>query len=340
TVKNKIILVAIISILSTLIYTFSVSSQEMVVEDVSEEVEYDFKTCGLCHAVPEIAKRELGVEEKNRCDGCHGQNNKVIVVASADDPTIKGTKKKKAWVFAGEKKPEGLGTMIYIPAGDFIQGTNIRHADEGPEHTTYVDGYYIGKYETTNQEYKEFIDATGHKRPTHWVTGTYRKGLKYHPVVYVNMFDAQAFCEWRGHRLPHESEWEKAARGTEGFIHPWGNDFDPNKGNVVALGLKHTTPVGSFKEGASPYGLHDMVGNVWEWTDTWFYPYKDRVIPDKDEYYAKKVLTLKGGSWFNCHAYNCGMSAYTFNRSQFSPTVKNNSFGFRCVQEDDGKRAK
>ncbi len=338
--KNKIILVAVISFLSTIIYTYSVSSQEKVYEGASEEVVYNFESCGYCHEVPEIAKRELSVEEKNQCDACHGENNNPIIIASsASTSTASDSEKRKPWERTGDKEPKGLGTMVYIPAGEFIQGTNIRHPDEGPEHTAYLDGYYIDLYEVTNHEYKKFIDTTGYKRPTHWVTGTYHKGKQYHPVVYVDMYDAQAYCKWAGKRLPIESEWEKGARGTDGRIHPWGNEFDPTKGNVVVLGLKDTTPVGSFEEGRSPYGLYDMIGNVWEWTSTLFYYYKgsDVLKSKKEEYFGKKVVTLKGGSWFDCSGYDCGMSAYTFNRSQFSPLIKNNSFGFRCAKDDDGK---
>jgi formylglycine-generating enzyme required for sulfatase activity len=348
--KRKITLATAVAVITTLIYFFPagspVSSRAESVEGASHgavpgEVVYNFETCGNCHAVPEIAGRDLGVEERAQCDACHGENNRVIVAAASTPPVppaTSGSKKKKVW--AQDKEPAGLGTMVYIPAGEFIQGTNMRHADEGPEHTVYLDGYYMDLYEVTNYEYKSFIDAVGYGRPPHWITGTYPKGKKYHPVVYVDMFDGQAYCRWTGKRIPTESEWEKAARGTDGRIHPWGNDFDEKKGNVVALGIKDTTPVGAFEEGRSPYGLYDMIGNAWEWTSTWFYPYEGSDIPAKDEYYAKKVVTLKGGSWFDCSAYNCGMSAYTFNRSQFSPTVKNNSFGFRCAKDGDGKGAK
>ncbi len=362
---RKTALWASVFMLVTLIYSYSAISKEKNPEADSPEiisssaashpagparVEYRFEKCGLCHEVPEIASRELGADERRKCDFCHGASNERVILAAVeaerkvgkpilDIPAPEG-KRRGPWEKLNNVEPKGLGSMVYIPAGEFIQGTNIRHADEGPEHKAYLGGYYIDIYEVTNYEYKQFIDATGYKRPPHWITGKYPKGKKYHPVVYVSMFDGEAYCRRAGKRLPIESEWEKGARGTDGRIHPWGNDFDATKGNIVALGIKDTTRVGSFEEGRSPYGLYDMVGNAWEWTSTWFYPYEGADIPKEDEYYSKKVVTLKGGSWFDCSGYNCGMSAYTFNRSQFSPTIKNNSFGFRCAKDDDGKGAK
>jgi formylglycine-generating enzyme required for sulfatase activity len=361
---RKRVLLASVVILLTLIYSWSAISEEKSFEvdppeaaassalshpalpERPERVEYSFDRCGLCHEVPEIARRELGAAERQRCDFCHAEFNERVILAAVKigepilDIPAPEEKTRGPWEKINNEKPRALGSMAYIPAGEFIQGTNIRHADEGPEHKVYLGGYYIDIYEVTNYEYKRFIDATGYKRPPHWITGTYPRGKKYHPVVYVSMFDADSYCRWAGKRLPIESEWEKGARGTDGRIHPWGNDFDASKGNVVALGIKDTTRVGSFEEGKSPHGLYDMVGNAWEWTSTWFYPYEGSDIPHKDEYYSKKVVTLKGGSWFDCSGYNCGMSAYTFNRSQFSPTIKNNSFGFRCAKDDDRKGAK
>ncbi len=359
---RKTILVVSVVIIAILVYSYSAISEESSHPVVSTEgapasgqsdwprVEYKFEKCGLCHAVPDIAKRELLIDERRKCDFCHGASNERVVLAAVeaerklgkpilDLPAPPG-KKRGPWEKLNNVKPKDLGSMVRIPAGEFTQGTNIRHADEGPEHTAYTDSYYIDRYEVTNYEYKKFVDATGYRRPPHWITGSYPKGKKYHPVVYVNMFDGEAYCRWVGKRLPIESEWEKGARGTDARIHPWGMVFDENKGNVVALGIKDTTRVGAFEEGKSPYGLYDMIGNVWEWTSTWFYPYQGAEIPESDEYYSKRVVTLKGGSWFDCSGYNCGMSAYTFNRSQFSPTVKNNSFGFRCVKDDDKKGAK
>jgi formylglycine-generating enzyme required for sulfatase activity len=207
--------------------------------------------------------------------------------------------------------------------------------DEGPEYVVDVKAFQIDKYEVTNLQYKQFIDATNRKSPSHFRSRTYPEGKVDHPVVYVSWFDAHAYCEWAGKRLPTDIEWEKAARGTDGRDYPWGDDFNVNKLNSPlrwkSLNMEgDTTPAGSFEGGKSPYGLYDMAGNVWEWTDSWYTQYPGNIWPSEN--YGEQYKVLKGGSWWDCSFYQCGVSAPVFNRSYFKQNIKNSSFGFRCAK--------
>ena len=239
--------------------------------------------------------------------------------------------------------------MILIPAGEFVMGNNGRGTadgpgdlDETPSHRVYVEAFYIDQHETTNTMYQEFLEATRHRTPKHWNGNRYPPGKANHPVIYVDWYDADKFCRWSGKRLPTEEEWEKAARGADGRIFPWGNSYDSGKANTPqywltkgvnedSLGIKGgTLPVGSFENGKSPYGAYDMAGNVYEWTSSWYLPYPGN--KDWNIHYGHKNKVLRGGSWYDCLSYGCGLSAPTYNRSRFSPEIRNMGFGFRCAK--------
>jgi formylglycine-generating enzyme required for sulfatase activity/mono/diheme cytochrome c family protein len=222
--------------------------------------------------------------------------------------------------------PEG---MVWVPGGAFIMGTNDWWPKSGPEHTRELPDYFIDKYEVTNADYREFVEATGDSMPEHWKEGVIPEGREQHPVIYVSWFDATAYCEWRGKSLPTEPEWEKAARGTDGRTFPWGNQFDKNKANTPQYGHKDSTPVGQFEEGRSPYGAHDMAGNVFEWTADWYKAFPGNQHPDPNE--GERYRVVKGGSWYDCTYYKCGISAPTYNRIFFDPETRNDNFGFRCA---------
>ena len=219
--------------------------------------------------------------------------------------------------------------MAMIPAGPFIMGSNERWHDESPEFINRTGAYLIDIYEVTNSKYKEFVDANNYSPPVFWFGGKIPEGLKEHPVTYVNWYDASAFCHWMGKRLPIESEWEKAARGVFGNTFPWGDEFDPSITNSPESRNNGTKPVGSYESGKSPYGLYDMAGNVWEWTSDWYKPHPGNYIPD--DKYGKVNRMIKGGSWFDCMAYGCGISAPSYNRGAVVPATKNNTIGIRCV---------
>jgi formylglycine-generating enzyme required for sulfatase activity len=220
--------------------------------------------------------------------------------------------------------------MVHVNAGEFIMGSNERWDDESPEHINQTGVFYIDLYEVTNADFKKFVDATQRKPPYHWARGRIPEGQENHPVTYVSWFDARDYCQWTGKRLPEEQEWEKAARGEDGFIYPWGNLWTLDKSNNPYKHSTGTEPVGSYPEGRSIYGLYDMSGNVWEWVDAYYLPHPGNTIPKPE--YGRDKRVLKGGSWFDCLSYGCGLSAPTFNRSFFNPEVKNNSFGFRCAK--------
>ena len=243
---------------------------------------------------------------------------------------------------SGERTKAGgeKSDMVLIPSGEFTMGSSdneivdiinkfggkakpVWYKNETPKKKVFVKDFYIDKYEVANSQYKRF-------KTDHVISF----GRDNHPAVNIKWAEADAYCRWLGNRLPTEEEWEKAARGTDGRQFPWGNDFDKAKANTAASGLGGearvgsykeettaslfpggTVPVGSLEKGVSPYGVHDMAGNVWEWTDTWY---------DKE----KGLKVLKGGSWIAPP-----ISARSAVRLADNPFVMSNDYGFRCVKD-------
>jgi formylglycine-generating enzyme required for sulfatase activity len=189
--------------------------------------------------------------------------------------------------------------MVLVPAREFRMGSNEGDADEKPVHQVYLDAFYIDKYEVTNALYEKFMQATGRQAPVYWNDKDYNTPNQ--PVVGVSWHDAEAYCQWAGKRLPTEAEWEKAARGTDGRIYPWGNQWEERKANSsgTADGYQYTAPVGSFETGKSPYGAYDMAGNVWEWVADWYaekyYQGSPARNPTGPESGQSRVL--RGGAW-------------------------------------------
>jgi formylglycine-generating enzyme required for sulfatase activity len=176
--------------------------------------------------------------------------------------------------------------LVLIPAGEFLMGSDPEkdedaRNDEQPQHRVFLPDYYIARTPVTNAQYTAFVEITRYIEPQHWRRGEPPSGKEDHPVVSVSWRDAVAYCRWlsevagKAYRLPSEAEWEKAARGTDGRIYPWGNEPPDESRFDFSDGLAHTTPVGSYPQGASPYGLLDMGGNVAEWTRSYWrdYPY-------------------------------------------------------------------
>lgn len=235
--------------------------------------------------------------------------------------------------------------FVTVPAGEFIMGTNktrVRQAYEYemPEHKVYLSTYQISKTPITNQLYFAFVTESKHRKPKHWHDGKIPVSRHNHPVVNVSWNDADRFCVWLSKktqkhcRLPTEAEWEKAARGTDGRIYPWGNEWNKTKLNCSENGPNDTTPVGFyFHEGDSPYGAVDLCGNVWEWCNDWF---------GKDEYGKRQGFVIHNpvgppdgqnrsvrGSTFSQPEYVCRST----NRFSFLPATLHSALGFRCVME-------
>ena len=220
--------------------------------------------------------------------------------------------------------------MISIPAGEFLMGNDAGGDDEKPAHRLFVDSFEIDQFEVTNEQFQAFVDETA------YVTGAeltgegqtwrdYAQGKPKHPVVAVSWNDAAAYCEWQGKRLPTEAEWEKAARGTEGNIYPWGNEWAPDKANAEESGYRGTLTVGSLPDGASPYGVMDMAGNVAEWTSDWYDRYPGSTFASA--YFGKKYRVIRGGGWFTEAEL-----VRTTERSASTEDLSNDDVGFRCVR--------
>ena len=220
--------------------------------------------------------------------------------------------------------------MIAIPAGEFTMGSD--HEVERPPHTVSVEAFEIDQFEVTSEEFAKFVEGTGYvtdaEKAGDMSWRFYAKDKPRHPVVKASWNDAKAFCEWTGKRLPTEAEWEKAARGTEGFVYPWGNDWDVNKANVKEAGYRGTTIVGSFPSGGSPYGVMDMAGNVAEWTTDWFQPYPGYPGGDSEaQYFGEKYRVIRGGGWFSDQNL-----VRTTERSASLVSLANDDVGFRCAR--------
>ncbi len=239
--------------------------------------------------------------------------------------------------------------LIHIPAGEFLMGSDpdkdkYARDDEQPQHTVYLPEYYIAKTPVTNAQYAAFVEATGHGEPSHWPGDKPPTNKADHPVVGVSWHDAMAYCRWLGeatgkaYRLPSEAEWENAARGTDGRIYPWGNEWNTRRCNVREEGPSDTTPVEMYSpQGDSPYGCVDMAGNVWEWTlNLWGkseddpdfkYPYNPQDGQEDLEADNEILRVLRGGSWYNSQS-----DARCASRDRLLPIGKRSYDGFRlCV---------
>lgn len=259
-----------------------------------------------------------------------------------------------------------LPVFIRIPATPFLMGTPERdlsllarryggtresYREESPQHTVTLPAFGLARVPITNALYSAYVSATGAPPPLRWRGPQPPQALRDHPVVDVNWNEAHAFCAWLTEqitdsgipvadpftqdiqilkpppplRLPGEAEWEHAARGTDGRMFPWGDEFDPACANTREAG-QSTTPVGHFPAGASPYGLLDMAGNVWEWTTTLdkLYPYDAN--DGREQVSAPGRRILRGGCYANPQGFaRCAC------RFRLPPTVRNEFIGFRLA---------
>jgi iron(II)-dependent oxidoreductase len=214
--------------------------------------------------------------------------------------------------------------MVEVPAGTFLYGDD-KH-EENIEQPFYIDVYPV-----TNSQYAEFMKAGGYSDDKYWsdegkkwrvknniTEPQYWNDIRWnppkYPVVGISYYEAEAYANWAGKKLPTEKEWEKAARGTDGREYPWGNEFDKSKCNINKSGINMTSRVDRYPNGISPYGCYDMAGNVWEWTSSDFEG-------------GKGTKVLRGGSWFYLRDF--ARCAY---RYRFYQSSRDLDKGFRCAR--------
>ncbi len=286
--------------------------------------------------------------------------------------------------------------MVLVPEGPFLMGSteedieklleldrNVeagRFEVEVPQREVNLSAYLIDKYPVTNAEYKKFIESGGYEQREFWSKlgwdyvllskpldngdlSSVMDGEDDCPVVNVSWYEAEAFANYIGKRLSTEAEWEKAARGTDGRVYPWGNEFDKSKINSAESKIEKPTPVTKYSQSTSEYGCFDMVGNVWEWTADWYDSQYYRCAPDKDPQGPAKAenepffgrpeevgtsiyelepskagsstlsncKVLRGGSWNGAGVVHIRCA----NRDYDEPDYKNDTIGFRCAMSLD-----
>lgn len=267
-----------------------------------------------------------------------GKPNQAPPVIPSPTATIEATPQVTATpAISATNPPEG---MVYVPGGEFTMGRDDGEVNERPAHTETVKSFFIDKNEVTNEEYAKFVAATGYPAPPSWVNGKYADGEGQFPASDVTWDDAAAYAKWSGKRLPTEEEWEFAARGTDGRLYPWGNDLKPNSANVLARqGAKSSAvAVGSQAEGASPFGINDLSGNVWEWTASELKPYPGGTVEELPGYTNIKVI--RGGSYVSIakQATATLRRGWPASRSDWPPGTEKKKIdymttGFRCAQD-------
>jgi len=244
--------------------------------------------------------------------------------------------------------------MVLVPSGKFLMGTTDDietdnfyefgfnkpfFVDASPGQEVMLDAYYIDKYEVSNEKYLNFVKATNYRTPAHWQGQAITPGLERFPILGINWFDAVKYCEWEGKRLPTEEEWEKAAKGEDSRRYPWGDNFDYSKANLSdnperSRGIKE---VDSLEDGKSPYGVFNMVGNVWEWTASWYKSYPGSTYESPK--FGEKLKVARGNSaspiaHFEDKKYKELVEKFStiFFRFPVPPSVAPNDTGFRCAK--------
>jgi formylglycine-generating enzyme required for sulfatase activity len=223
-------------------------------------------------------------------------------------------------------------TQVYVPEGEFIMGTTHNHDfPDSPEHTVYLDAFWMDKVEVTNSMYLKCLQAKGCTTPVSDNTFYNNWVYRDHPIVYVTWSQANAYCQWADRRLPTEAEWEKAARGTDRRLYPWGGKPPtPRLANYSETMIQESVSSFRYPLGASPYGVLNMSGNVREWVADWFDP----------NYYANSPFTNPKGpetgierSLRSASFNEDGREIAITNRFNHEPESAGLSRGFRCAQD-------
>ena len=233
-----------------------------------------------------------------------------------------------------------MGTDIEAFYGTALANSEHAKLDEAPMHVRFLEAYLIEQYPVTNAEYAAFVQETNHSPPPHWKNGDFAPEDANLPVVHVSWHDSNAYAQWAGKRLPTEAEWEKACRGPDGRIYPWGNVFVPDESEstetpaeTLQILTASLTPVGVRPATISPYGVGDAAGNVWEWTADWYQPYSDSNRPTPKQAAVDKQKALRGGSWLEVRDGTAERYFRCANRLHAPPDYAAGNIGFRCVHE-------
>ena len=261
------------------------------------------------------------------------------------------------WTPEGKKAAAHLATLppkdetVLVPAGPFLMGSNRQvdrnaYPQELPQRTVDLDAYEIDKYEVTTVQYLRYVLANNLPPLVDWKWGgAFQETMASHPVMHVSWFEADAYCKWAGKRLPTSAEWEKAARGTDGRIYPWGNQpaglSRANFGRTGLSGPVRDRPerlllyppivsVDKYENAVSPYGVFNMAGNVAEWTADWYDPYYYRYGPNRNpkgpDHGSHKAF--RGGGWVDSTP-----SVRPAQRNGADPKTRMNWLGFRCARD-------
>ena len=216
--------------------------------------------------------------------------------------------------------------MALIQGGKFMMGRDDGSSDEGPVREVEIKSFFLDQQEVTNQDYKKFVDATGHPAPRNWKSnGSYAPDEGRFPVAYVTWDDAAAYAKWAGRRLPSEAEWEYAARGGKGYVYPWGNQWVAGYANVDRKGQLKPAPVRSFEKDMSPFGIYDLAGNVSEWVQD---NYSERYGAKPDT----RLRVYRGGNFLD--APDKGTNTYRW--ADYPNDIPEDQIlrvGFRCAKD-------
>jgi len=231
---------------------------------------------------------------------------------------------------------------ISIAGGEFVMGDSRFRPEDQPEHRVLLNPYEIGRYPVTVLEYQKFLDDEGYREERWWKLGGFggttepanwdaQQSHPNSPVTGVSWYEAAAYCSWANARLPTEAEWERAARGSNSRLYPWGNEApDPSRANYAESARRPVSPVGLFAHGATPEGIQDLAGNVWEWVSDWYSP---------DYYKSSPKVDPRGPSTgeFKCSRGGSSVLDARYLRAAFRyrnpPLVQTGSQGFRCVRD-------
>jgi|SRR6185295_8376426 len=223
--------------------------------------------------------------------------------------------------------------VMQIPQGYFTLGTTAGGYDEQPQRRIFLDAYAIDRFEVTNHQYQEFVTATGHRKPgppSRYAKNMARMRGINQPIVYISWEDADTYCRWKGKRLPTEAEWEKAMRGVDGRLWPWGNSHNDLASNWSHPkdGFDVTAPVGSFHLDVSPFGVQDGAGNVMEWVADWYGEHTYREAAERNPKGPDQGVyrVLRGGVYTTT-----GTDMRITSRSKMVPDFRDETIGFRCA---------